>query len=331
MLYLDAISYDLKILDILNNNATGTIISVYKKAVNVLNKFYDGNRLITFIDSKSENIPLGITLDLLKNKNFLDLGFRKDMKVYMAKECIMIPKNEIVINLKNSNLWSSNRRMIYLNSRIIIKNIEIVNKILLKDNFDYGIIPLINYQNLILDFSKNVKIKENILCRKVYSILRRLLFEIQNGNSYSIKNSILSLVGLGVGLTPSGDDLLLGLIASFYYVHHCYKENKYLFEILDLLNNFKGSFQGKTTVVSEKYLIEAIEGNFSEKLCKFMEIILLSKSVKEVKKYTHKFVLFGSSSGREIIFGIILGLKLGFKLIENERCVLKNGYEKNYC
>jgi len=58
--------------------------------------------------------------------------------------------------------------------------------------------------------------------------------------------------------------------------------------------------------VSQKYLIEAIEGNISEILSNYMEAMLCSNSEKVFRKTILNLIKVGASSGKEIILGTVL-------------------------
>lgn len=121
---------------------------------------------------------------------------------------------------------------------------------------------------------------------------------------------LLSLVGSGQGLTPAGDDFLIGLYAAL-------AKNKLLFEILQqiLLT------EEQTTIVSYSYYKAAFLGNFDSRLRQIFLAAsnydgdLLQEHIKVVKSY-------GSSSGTDLLTGLLFGL-LTQKYITNLIGILK--------
>lgn len=96
-----------------------------------------------------------------------------------------------------------------------------------------------------------------------------------------------SLVGLGLGLTPSGDDFLAGLLALQFATGRIF-----LKEDLDLKS---------TNYISGEFLSYAQEGIFSEDIKRlFTEDVSFAKEILKS----------GHSSGADTLFGIYYGLQI---------------------
>lgn len=114
------------------------------------------------------------------------------------------------------------------------------------------------------------------------------------------KNLLNRLIGAGPGLTPSGDDLLVGLCCALHGVDHP------LFEILcELLP----SSLPNTTIVSRLMLEDAVRGYFHRPLAELRQALLTGKSQTEVNTALRRAAEFGASSGCDGARGLLVGLQ----------------------
>lgn len=115
--------------------------------------------------------------------------------------------------------------------------------------------------------------------------------------SRDLANSISNLVGLGVGLTPSGDDYLIGWLS----IMHIAQEFDTLPTVLErtLLENLDN-----TTDVSQHYLKAALSGEFHTDLT---QLAIAAKSIiaKDIEQKFQALVSLGSTSGSDSALGIV--------------------------
>lgn len=107
---------------------------------------------------------------------------------------------------------------------------------------------------------------------------------------------VYQLIGRGLGLTPSGDDFLVGLMALNQQVQLLSHE---FFSTLEKL-----LMTDCTTEVSKQYLKAALKKDFSSALIN----VLNSRSSVEYSQYVSRLLYVGSTSGRDMLEGILWGL-----------------------
>lgn len=112
-------------------------------------------------------------------------------------------------------------------------------------------------------------------------------------------NCFIRLIGLGNGLTPSGDDFLVGLISIFHFFKYHIQEEK--------LRKIIFCNMDKTSLLSKSFLRESIQGNFSELIINLYDCID-KKNYTSLKEVTQLILEYGHSSGVDIISGILFGL-----------------------
>lgn len=109
--------------------------------------------------------------------------------------------------------------------------------------------------------------------------------------------SVAGLVGLGFGLTPSGDDYLVGSLAVLHHLHEGAKAAHAVgHQVAGLLD--------QTTAVSSAYLKAAIDGRFQEALTIACRASLtadtdgISRSFADVARH-------GATSGTDALHGVV--------------------------
>lgn len=108
--------------------------------------------------------------------------------------------------------------------------------------------------------------------------------------------SVGRLVGLGVGLTPSGDDYLVGTLAA---LHHL-PDTK---AIRETLGRLVIADTGRTTTVSGHFLKAAAAGQFHSDIA--MAAIVALTQPEALESAFRQVVAIGSTSGTDALFGLV--------------------------
>lgn len=106
------------------------------------------------------------------------------------------------------------------------------------------------------------------------------------------------LLGLGPGLTPSGDDLLIGLEAALRTLGH---------PAAGFLARALGDVDDRTTVVSATLLRHAARGEFTERIGTVLAL-LLGEAEDAVPEAIARCIAWGATSGSDTLRGILEGL-----------------------
>ncbi|WML37128.1 DUF2877 domain-containing protein [Clostridium sp. OS1-26] len=105
--------------------------------------------------------------------------------------------------------------------------------------------------------------------------------------------------GRGKGLTPSGDDILIGFTLALMMFDKIYNWLEALGSVITI---------NTTTMISVSYLKALIDGYTSEY---FIELIKLidEENIDVIEKIIKRIQSFGHTSGNDTLFGFFLGLK----------------------
>lgn len=262
----------------------GIVHSVFDRSCNLL----ISDQLIGLVAPKLGNGPYNIILDCSDFGNF-EVGMSvkiRDRKIFIGAE--------LVIDLASAEIWDP----------------EILTK-----NFDWriAITTLEELMKSTPELTKSIISQDEIeihLAKKIENFSAELFSKNFSAEKFSI--SIDNLIGLGSGLTPSGDDFLAGVVGIFHNFPQL-DEVKNITKILDqaITTAIKNS---KTNMISNALLTAALQGWFTEKVSNFLLVFGDKKSSNSQKKNAMEQVLsIGHSSGAYMLAGI----SLAFTKIKN--------------
>lgn len=107
-----------------------------------------------------------------------------------------------------------------------------------------------------------------------------------------------SLVGLGPGLTPSGDDALVGFEAALHALGH--RSAGFLGAVL-------ADVDERTTAVSAVLLSHAARGEFTERTHRLIDALLVGHA-RAIPAAIRNAVAWGATSGADGVIGVLTGL-----------------------
>ena len=139
------------------------------------------------------------------------------------------------------------------------------------------------------------------LYKKLWRSIDELLTLMANGCSlFQLKEAIKNLIGLGVGLTPSGDDFLAGLLISLRLPDSPFRHwlKAIQTELVTLLSH--------THSISAAFITDASMGEVNQLVQQFINV-LYSKIDNQISTISNLASL-GHSSGYDILSGLLAGL-----------------------
>ena len=144
--------------------------------------------------------------------------------------------------------------------------------------------------------------------------VRELLRAIKERDTKTVEEASGDLVGMGQGLTPAMDDLLCGIMLSYYLL----TENL----VGGDLNWARRTNQliisrseERTTALSSQYLKQAAIGNGNEFSVGMVRDLATSPDLRGIEGSTARLLAIGSTSGTDAAIGILLGSELALKML----------------
>ncbi len=131
-----------------------------------------------------------------------------------------------------------------------------------------------------------------------------------------VTRCVASLVGRGPGLTPSGDDALVGLLAVLHRLapagegspaHRLAPADEGVAS--DLLRTAIAAHLHRTAEISAHYLRLAVGGHFGERLIALCDALAVA-SPDEVRTAAAAVIATGATSGADALLGVLSGVRL---------------------
>lgn len=290
---LEILETSKSVLEKLKSSKIGQVHSVYKNTINLT----IGEKLISIHPKFTIKTPMSIRI---AEKEIEHLNISTGEKVIILEDKFLI--GGYTFDFRRVKTWDPNIE--YLD----IEGIEMDKIQLVLDTMSfYGNENSLKDigQHIINPNSPTSLIEEgDYFTKKAFSIITDLYKSIMDKKPIDSLNTIVGLIGLGQGLTPSGDDFLSGLLSVFILAgaksQRCLEISEGLKEIIR--NNLKN-----TTFLSEEFFHYAIKGEYSE-IFHDLYKDLKEGQVDNIRASVIKFIQVGSSSGMDTLAGILIGM-----------------------
>ncbi len=242
--------------EILANHQTFYVHSIFNKGFNIVN---DAQELVFIGTDENGMFPFGILIDQQTKQSLL--------KEIALNQQISIGPNTIYISETCQLVW-------HVPSLPFKDFAEKVNNDELKQNIS------------TYDFTMY---EEGDFDRQTMS---RIIHALKDEDVETVEHYYRYLIGRGKGLTPSGDDILTGMLFIHFTDPYIRKPN--LEKLKQLLD------EPLTTLVGETFLKCAQQGLFSSKISELQHEPSLANIERLLK--------VGSSSGRDTVYGMFVAL-----------------------
>ncbi len=153
--------------------------------------------------------------------------------------------------------------------------------------------------------AKSLKDNQKILLSFAGSYVSGILTKLSNSSDVlEISSLAAQLIGVGEGLTPSGDDFNCGMLAALFYL----RDRRYADDLREELIRQIRHRINTTTIISKEFLVYACEGKFSQMV---KHILIKSQNNRDVIQEIMKIRDVGHTSGIDFLTGLYFGLLKG--------------------
>ncbi|AHG75830.1 hypothetical protein X808_13070 [Mannheimia varigena USDA-ARS-USMARC-1296] len=257
----------------IGNEAIATVHSSYNKTINLLiNK-----RIFSIQPRDSELSPISLITNLTLSQ-FQQLKLQP-IKTY-----------QLHFNYQNVTIFYTKLTACKSSTKTALANSIKIAKQILQQSDKKGLNLLFQQKN-----------DDLILAAFQQYLTQAEHFYIMNDEKNTC-NILTKLIGLGIGLTPSGDDFLSGLLATFQYFNAT-KSTFYQNLTQQIRQNL-----ANTNAISSRFLDCALQQQFSVPVLTFFENI--DKQNSDIEQLNKLFENIGHSSGMDTLFGIYYGCSL---------------------
>jgi len=306
---LQAVSVGPSVLENRGCQKNGIVHTVFQRVVNIA--WSDGS-LSSISRADMSNGPGNIVTNLPSTSNFTCYGIKPGTLAFLDTDLGFLQIGSIYISLKNCTYWHSPLAQIKqpIAPSCIKSNLEeIITWLINKSDFKSypALIQLCPYLYSIKNGNHHPAPDFDPLLILAAEALGTLLPALSTNHQKNIKDATLALLGLGPGLTPSGDDYVTGLLLSLAAVSDYLPDNlKLALEYLRLV--VKGFAAEYTNRISLQMLLFAVEGLGSELMDKVICLLLFGVPANNsLIKAILDLIAVGASSGFDQLLGILSG------------------------
>lgn len=269
----------------------GFVHSTFNRTVNI--HCYDDGELYTIGCNQIDNAPNTLIIDL---QNFEGMKVDVNDQVYSANNIITID-NKMSIKLDNAKCWEGRLPAYPANTDILKKNMNKMKQYIEAHGKRGGINSKLVDKNPF----------EHELSRMIHERTDLLLTALLNKHMKEAVQHAVSLLGLGPGLTPSGDDFLVGLFTVFHLEKSPYFSYKWFCREVEKVA------KTATNDISYMALKKASIGKVRETIISLTDALLYGNE-KELIFSLKQVLNIGSSSGTDIALGILFGLEVNINI-----------------
>ncbi|WP_086314378.1 hypothetical protein A5821_001942 [Enterococcus sp. 7F3_DIV0205] len=281
------------LFEIQNRQWEGVIHSVFNRTVNII---CDSGEIYTIAAEELDNAPntLRVT-ELFSNQPKL-----------LVKTPVFSQKGQLVIgeiaaiNTRNAKEWhyptiNFPKKQEYSNIRI---RVEQLNEWLSQVE---------NHGGYLLNNTQRTKY-EQMIHTMLLKESEQLLAYLKEKQLFQAMKQLNRVIGLGPGLTPSGDDFLVGLALIFTTTNYPYHSLK------QWLINSRNEMKKRTNIISFSALDWAIKGEARERIGSFLNELFYGEDENALKSKMLAVLAIGSTSGGDMLTGMLAGIKLTMDL-----------------
>lgn len=272
-------------------NKNGTVHSIFNNGMNIRM----GERIIFIGTMKNGRLPFGIHLPNDVVHELLQTIHTPSPVIWKEKTSELFFENaNVYINLKSGIPFSNkiNEHKDYIESSKVKTMITTLVENGEKTGLDVDI------EQFILDYlTKEKPESPNQTVHKIYELMN-IVF---SNDTDRINKVLRYFLGRGKGLTPSGDDYLVGMLA----IHHLFQafSPAFLRTLQKIIEH-----ESITTDIGREYLLYALKGEFSSFIANILNNLQEKDHQLELKKHVQQMLTMGHSSGVDTAFGLVIGL-----------------------
>jgi hypothetical protein len=164
--------------------------------------------------------------------------------------------------------------------------------------------------------------KHHLIGQRVGQYIQKIILATRQLDTRGTFDSCKKLIGLGQGLTPSGDDLLVGYLAGLWSAVRDREERRaFLRELGEALR----SVATQTNGLSRTYLVLAADGQVSSGITGLIEAICRGWETDRLLDAAEKVMRIGHTSGMDTVTGLLVGLGAWDGEIFDHKGAVNNG------
>jgi hypothetical protein len=275
-----------------------SVHSSYDGAVNVMTRL----GLVSLVPPPTGRGPINVIVD--GDFRLMPRSVARGDAVAMDKTGILIGSS-ILVSLEGSKVYDPSQRFPLppLDDKFIRGNLQLARETVITQGRFSGMGSLLH--SLHGETLSASWLGLNLYSRFALPRLRALISGLRDKNMRRVTIATKSIAGLGVGLTPSADDVLSGLmVALVLSVRNGLASGPFY---LRAARAMAETTVGRSSILSQEYLEQASLGRSNEKVTRLIESICTGTPAS-VAESASDLMATGHASGTDTAAGVILGM-----------------------
>lgn len=266
---------------LLSARTTGTVHSVYRKTINL--SF--GDTLVALQAAGSPLSPISL-ITTLTGQEMSHLPVSAGQPVSLTADTIHLPETAFCLDAAETV-----ETMLMPVSESDLPSLTAQIRSILKHSTKGG------FRNILFPSDKPTQLGEQLVLAAAENHMNLCSQKIRLFHYTTAAHSLSSIIGLGIGLTPSGDDFLCGVLAGLI-LRDCTDH-----PFSTALQEQIAQKLPDTNDISRAFLQCALQGQFSEAVCSL-------RHASDAAQLSAAFSAVGHSSGMDTLCGILYALTL---------------------
>ncbi len=280
---------------------SGVVHSIFHHACNVS---LESEVLLTLVSSEKGNLSHGIRLRTPPTFTFLH-QLRVGQPVACRGGILRVSGSDLSVDLRTASLWHVDLKglQIDLGQRSTAQAWTVAWLELGKHRHRNGRSAMIAAIFPSRQHSVTSLGIRTLVGRAVESV-PALMDATRNFQVDNVITVLRPLIGLGPGLTPSGDDFIVGYLAGLWSAGG---SDPSRLRFMSSVGTWLSLAAAGTNAISRTYMKSAVNGNVSEPIATLAQRIGQATSVDSVREATRTALSVGSTSGSDGVLGLLLG------------------------
>jgi hypothetical protein len=268
------------------------IHSAFDTAVNL--QLVNTDRLITLLVSDHYELPQGIRIDTIDiSLQSLSIGLLAACRAGVLR----FASSPLTVDMRGAPVWTCQVSGLHANmqSSSAERSWTAVWQMLNKRQ-------RLNATEIIADdlFQRNAG---SLLSQTIRSPILQLISSTEQLDLSDSIHAAQKIIGLGPGVTPAGDDFLIGFLAGLWSTSG--KDQRQL-SFVHSFGERLMKVADQTNLISRTYLYHATQGQFSSSLSNLAEAIAFGS--ENIRGASEAAMRVGHSSGMDSVTGLLIGL-----------------------
>jgi uncharacterized protein DUF2877 len=272
--------------------ARAQVHSVFLRACNIET---DSGELVTLLAPGSGNIPHGIRC--ASPIGPLNTRLRRGQVAILEVGMLRIPAADFEADFSRATVWNGTvaAALPGLRGAEAQETLRELCETLREHAPGQGVAP-----GLFSSRSAHSTLERALVARMAQT-LPILARATETSDVGAVVSALSALVGLGAGLTPSGDDFIVGYLAALWSRSH---SKPGIATLLHALAIPVGQLSLHTNAISRQMVLDALQGHFAERLT---EVVRCVCGGGDVAGAAMRALQIGHSSGADVLCGLLFG------------------------